>query len=273
MEDDLSRSHALSTHPGGFEEVLRRYTELDDLTSTRQWPQFLNHARDGVYRGELYLAGESGSRFLEVGCRSGGALIAASRNYREVWGIDIAHRWLVVARRRMEEAGVDANLACCSADALPFRSGYFDCVYQEDTLQHTDRQVESLQESDRVLCSDGRLLLTIWNRFCPLPEPHVNLWGVGYLPSKFRQSYVRIRANLAYHIHLLSASQLRNLIARLPSIKYSLEAGPLASRRLDRAGWPVSQLSRLYERLRKKRWLGKLLQMVAPTLVLRGRKV
>src|SRR4030095_1345944 len=47
-------------------------------------------------------------RVAEVGCSTGGLLVAASGAFTALAGVDVALRWLAVGRVRLRDAGVDA---------------------------------------------------------------------------------------------------------------------------------------------------------------------
>jgi len=50
---------------------------------------------------------------LEIGCGTGGFLIPLSAKFQQVIGIDIAFRWLILARKRLDEFGLKIQLVCC----------------------------------------------------------------------------------------------------------------------------------------------------------------
>ena len=59
--------------------------------------------------------------WLDLGCGSGSFLTIAANAGIEIVGIDVAERWLVVAKKRLvEEELVGISLACGNAEALPF---------------------------------------------------------------------------------------------------------------------------------------------------------
>ncbi len=104
------------------------YYELaHDAGDRRQ--RFLTHIAGAVSRGEA-LANrlpQSGS-ILEIGCGTGGLLVAAARSGRSIVGIDIAARWLVAARRRLADHQLDqaVTLLAASAECLPWP----DCAFR-----------------------------------------------------------------------------------------------------------------------------------------------
>ena len=150
---------------------------------------------------------------LEIGCGTGGFLVAAKGKFNEIVGIDIAFRWLVIARKRLEESGLDVPLVCCCSENLPFRDDTFDLTVAEAVLEHVREQETTLKEAHRVLKSDGMLFIGTANRFSITPEPHVRVWGVGFLPRKWMKGYVKFWKGISYeHIRVLSLRELKALL-------------------------------------------------------------
>ena len=149
---------------------------------------------------------------LELGCGTAPLLVAA-REFRDLVGVDIAFRWLVVARKRLEEAGVRATLVCACAEALPFAASGFDVVAAESTLEVTEDQRKVLAEAHRVLRPRGALWLTTPNKWSVGPDPHVGTWAAGYLPERVVFRRVRREGGIAPRRHLLSTASLAALLA------------------------------------------------------------
>ncbi|HET6566580.1 MAG TPA: class I SAM-dependent methyltransferase [Rhodothermales bacterium] len=152
---------------------------------------------------------------LEIGCGTGGFLLAGSEKFDRVIGTDLSMAWLVIARKRLEERGVEGFLACAGAEHLPFRSGAFDLVVAEDVIEHVQDQERTMQECARVLGKAGILFLATPNRFSFTPEPHVGLWGVGFLPRRWMSRYVRWARGVTYDdIRIVSYFELTGLLSR-----------------------------------------------------------
>ena len=153
------------------------------------------------------------NRVLEIGCGTGGFLVAAKRKYDHVVGADIAFRWLVVARKRLEELKMNVPLVCCCAEYLPFPGTRFDIILAEDVLEHVRSQESTLAECRRVMTKQGMLFLATPNRFSLTPEPHVRVWGVGFLPRRWMNGYVKLVKGISYeNIKVLSFMELRRLL-------------------------------------------------------------
>ena len=197
-----------------FEELLRHYysiTKEDPPDLAAHWiPHSLSEpAIAGLVLQAAGLS-DAGPELLDVGCSTGGMLIAAARpGQRRVTGVDVAFRWLVVGRLRLREAGVAARLVCANAESLPLPDGVFDVVTAQDSLEHFFDPLRAISEGRRVSRGGARSLWTTNNRYCPLPEPHLHLWGVGYLPRAWQAPYVRLRRGdlHTYWIRMRSARE------------------------------------------------------------------
>jgi len=219
-EDDYRKAQYLVEHARDldFAGMLWLYWTITPQVSADRAARFVRHALALAERGEAKLAeleaaGVSGRALLEVGCGTGGLLVAACRRYPQVIGVDIAFRWLAVARRRLAEAGAEAPLVCACAEALPFPEGSFDLIVAEDVLDHVAGQGEMLRECHRVARRDGMLYLTTPNRFSLAREPHVHVWGVGFWPRRWMDRYVRWARGIPYEfLRVLSFLELKRLL-------------------------------------------------------------
>jgi ubiquinone/menaquinone biosynthesis C-methylase UbiE len=129
-------------------------------------------------------------RTLEIGCGSGPALAVLGATSRVV-GVDVALRWLVIARKRLESEGTTADLVCACAEALPFGPNAFDRVVSLATLEHVRDPRQALLESRRVLDRDGVCFVTTPNPWRIGPDPYFGVWGLSALPARFRESLAR----------------------------------------------------------------------------------
>ncbi len=128
-------------------------------------------------------------------------------------GLDIALRWLVVARKRLEEKGVDATLVCACAEALPFASESFARVGAESVIDQVRDQAATVAECHRVLRPGGRLLLSTPNRTSLGPDPQTGVWAGSWLPERAVAALVRSQGGIPPRRRLLSGGGLRRLLA------------------------------------------------------------
>ena len=202
---------------------------------------------------------------LEVGCGSGAFLVAASARFNQVAGIDQALRWLILAKKRLEEKQLDVPLVCCYAEYLPFDENSFDLVVAEDVIEHLRQQEAFLVECHRVINRRGNLFLKAPNRFSITPEPHVRVWGVGFLPRKWMNSYVRLFSNLPYNdTKLLSFFETKRLLKRASFRDNHFVIPPIPAGELK--GFSRFRMigAAAYHILRKTPFLSNLLYLVGP---------
>jgi SAM-dependent methyltransferase len=157
-------------------------------------------------------------RLLDLGCGTGSFLAAVGGRCGESWGVDIALRWLLVAKKRLEEEGLTrVRLVCGGSERLPFRGGSFAAIVAGDVIEHVGDQAATLAEAHRALAPGGWLFLASPNRYSLAPEPHVQVWGVGYLPRRWMAPYVRWRRGIEFRaIRTLGFGEWTRLLRRSP---------------------------------------------------------
>ncbi|WP_435008088.1 class I SAM-dependent methyltransferase [Tundrisphaera lichenicola] len=153
----------------------------------------------------------STGRILEVGCGTGGLLAAAARRGLTIEGTDIALRWLVVARRRLDDLGLSAPLMAASAEQLPYPDRSFDAVVADSLVEHLGDPAAAFREWARVLRPGGSILIWSPNRYALTVDPHVRLWGLGWLPRDWMPAYVRWRRGGAWPPPCLSVGEVRRM--------------------------------------------------------------
>ncbi len=147
--------------------------------------------------------------FLDIGCGPGMLLAAASTRGCQGIGIDLSLQWLVVARRLVAEYGGTPILAAGLGEALPLRDQSVTGIAGLDVIEHVMDAPRVMRELDRVIRPGAEVVLTTPNRFSLTPEPHVFVWGVGWLPRPLQARYVRWRSNKPYdHTNLYSSREL-----------------------------------------------------------------
>jgi len=242
LEDDRRRAAALaSAVPANEVEASIRWV----FGQRNSWtPEMVQRRTAGVLDAVAKLRDQStgwlskavrGSQpLLDVGCGPG-TLLAALGSGRPLLGIDVSLEWLVVARRLSAAAGVRAELAAGHAESLPLRAGSMGSVVAMDVLEHVGDQAAMIHEVDRVLASGGVFAAATPNRYSLAAEPHVYIWGVGWLPRKWQARYVRWRTGLPYDFaRLLSLADLRRLIPQHSSLRATVEPAPVPASDLRR---------------------------------------
>jgi len=256
-----------------FPELLRYYWSLSDTTPPPLREQFTRSALFSEERARRVLSLLEGNAFrrpvaarrvLEIGSGTGGFLAVAAPRFEEVVGVDIAMRWLHLSRRRFRDLGMGAPpLVCGCAERLPFPDARFDLIVMTATLEFTKDPARVLAEAARTLDKGGALFVNTVNRFSLAPEPHVDLWGVGFLPRALQDRYVRWRREVGFkNIRALSYPELKRLAA--PGFA-SCEVAPADVPDAVIEGLPPAKRAqvRLYRKLKRLppfvpllRWLG-----------------
>ena len=199
-----------------FAELLRFYwdrlAKAPPPAPLRQ--RFIRHVLDDEERARRLPIGDATSRAcLDVGCGAGALPAVLAERFGEVVAADIGFRWLVLARKRLREANAAAMLVCCCSDYLPFRDRSFDLVTAISLLEHTRDARATIADCARVCDDSARLFVVSTNRFSLAPEPHVRIWGLGFLPRRWMPRIVWWRRRLSYDkLHLLSLAEVRRLL-------------------------------------------------------------
>lgn len=268
IEDDRSKGARLleAAADRDFAGMLDFYYSITPEVPRELARKFTAHALAEVPIGEAALD-ELGKlppgALLDVGCSTGGLLVAAARRFSPVIGVDVAFRWLAVGTVRLREAGVDATLACANAEHLPFPSGSVAAVTANDLIEHLADPAPAFVECRRVAASAAPVYFSTNNRYSLAPEPHVNVWGVGWMPRQLQAGYVRLMSGRSYrNICLRSAGELRRWARAAGFEGCALSPAP--------AGFGA--LSSLYDRLRGAPVFRSLLRRSGPRLQLLCRK-
>jgi SAM-dependent methyltransferase len=273
LEADRAKGVALEadTLDADFETTVRAYWERTPDTPRALAERFTRFVVEAEPRASEWLARAlprtpGTGWWLDVGCGTADMVLAGARRGLPVIGIDIAFRWLVVARRRLQRAGFSAPLVCCNAEHLPFEGETFERVVSLGTLEHCLDAGRALTESARVLRPGGALHLRTVNRYSLLGEPHVGVWGVGFVPRRWADGYVRWRSGQRYEHHRpLSPREVRRglWVAGFDSVRVAPAA--LLSTDRARAG-PLATVAPLYEAVRRVPGLARLMTWGVPLL-------
>jgi 2-polyprenyl-3-methyl-5-hydroxy-6-metoxy-1,4-benzoquinol methylase len=283
LEGDLERARELEA----------RFEELDLLELLKEhWrrsgkpselaERFLAGDRAAMGRSRAYLEAIEhhrgsplgpGDRLLEVGCGTAALAAVAAERAGEVWASDISMRWLVLAKKRLLEAGVEGvRLVCTDAQEPGFASGTFSVVAASDVVEHAADQERFTSGCSRMLSPGGCLFLATPNRFSLGLEPHVRLWGVGFLPRRLAGRYtVAVRKAPYDHVRLLSSRALRKLLER-NGLAVTVVPPEIPAATEDMYSGLERSLVRLYNRARRVSAIRRSLLAVGPFFHVFGTK-
>ncbi|MBI1322224.1 methyltransferase domain-containing protein [bacterium] len=260
-----------------LEGLARHYYRMTADVSRAREDRFVAHILDAQGRGSALLARiPAEGPVLEVGCGTGGFVAAAALAGREIVGVDIAARWLVVARKRLESCtgGYAVRnrhheatsrfpcprlLAAC-AESLPFADASFSVVVADSLLEHVADPAAALAEMLRVLRPGGSIVLWFPNRRWLGPDPHVGLIGLPLLPKRLASRYVKARRGPIFWPPCRTGAEWADLAqAVMPGLESTIRAADLRA-------WPKADRSM---RARSARLLGRLSTVPGFSAVLR----
>lgn len=244
----------------GLEDLLRRYWAAQPGIDPRLVDRFVKGDLIGADRAAA-VAGQIEELLgpgsldvdlaLEVGCGTAALGSVLAKRARQVVVSDVALSWLVLARHRLAEGGIDnATVVAAAVDHLPLASASVDLVVGADVVEHVPDAAAMVRSCCRVLRPGGHLWLSTPNRFSLTPEPHVRLWGVGFLPRRAGVAYVRRARHTDYSdVHTLSHRGLRRTLA-LSGGAVQVTAPAIVAPQRARYGRPAQAVIRAYDRAR-----------------------
>ena len=247
----------------------------DDVRTELRTRQALAGPRrlEGELAGWLRAAVAGTGLFLDIGCGAGTLLAGAAREGRRGIGVDVSIVWLLVAARLVRAFGGEPILAAACAEALPLADGAVTGVISLDVIEHVADPRVYLREIDRVLAPGGSVALSTPNRFSLAAEPHVFVWGVGWLPRRWQKAYVRWRSGKPYEfVRLLSHRELRVLLRSNTRLDAEIFAPPIPEEEVARFSRRRALLAAAYNRIVSRRGWQSLCLRVGPFLRIVGRK-
>lgn len=149
---------------------------------------------------------------LDIGCGSGTLLEAAARRWPVCVGVDGSLRRLVLARHRLQLAGIRARFVCANVDALPFDDGLFDRVIAEWILERSPRKERALREWNRMLSRHGRLWISTSNRWSVSRDPQLGIPALSWLPMQLLDFWAKWHGLSFPQRALVGSKRLRRLL-------------------------------------------------------------
>ena len=237
LEEDREKACRLDAVSAGldFEATVRAYWVMTPDTPTASSDRFISSVLCAEPRAEQWLdslpvasAVRPGSVWLDIGTGTAPLAAAIARRGGSVIAVDIAFRWLLVARRRPSFPGANVHLVCANGEHLPFADSVVDHVVAVSALEHCRDARAVVAEGARVLVPGGSMRVRAVNRYSLLREPHVGVWGVGLVPRRFVDAFVRWRTGQRYlHHRPLSRSELLRVFRNAGLVDVRADCAPL----------------------------------------------
>jgi SAM-dependent methyltransferase len=269
IEEDRRKAEMLDAVPGSGADLLRAYWRATPQVPVELADFYVQHALEGAVRAGPHLdeIGACRGTLLDIGCGTGGLLVAAFERGLAPVGVDLALRWLVVAKRLLAESGSDATLIAADGGNLPFGAQTFDFVTCIEVLEHSPNQRALLHRAFEAAKPTGVTYLVTANRFSIAPDPTVGLWGLGFLPHRLAVRYVARRRQTRYgFMRPRYRSELRAMLG--PGSNAQISSAPLPTPSSAASGARI-RLQVWYEQFRRTRLGNALLVRIGPFLEVR----
>jgi 2-polyprenyl-3-methyl-5-hydroxy-6-metoxy-1,4-benzoquinol methylase len=200
-----------------------------------------------------------GRLVLDAGCGSGGSLPHLAARSGHVFGVDVDLPSLLLSAKRCLDLGIRDQVTLVGAllEDPAFMPGTFDQIKCTDVIEHVEDVDEACRQLTSSLAPGGASFVltpnkwSFWN-----PEPHVQLWGVQFLPARLADRYVERRIGIPYRTvarlmgygRLMAALRSSGPVAVtfIPFEDKYLNPGSSRGRAVKRvfAAWPLAALSR-----------------------------
>lgn len=141
--------------------VRNQYDQLADRYD-RRWKHYIT---DTLTFFQSWANLPADAVILDVACGTGELerLLLMQNPHQRIVGIDISEQMLAQARHKLQAfPQVDWQLA--TVRSLPFPEHHFDIIISANSFHYFEDPIASLQEMQRVLKPEGRLLLLDWCR-------------------------------------------------------------------------------------------------------------
>ena len=132
---------------------------------------------------------------MEIGCARGVVVKAVQDIAPETYGVDVSEESI--------SHGITRNLAVMSAGNLQFENESFDKIYSFHTIEHVPHLEKALQEIERILKPEGKVLLVY------PAEPIRGLFSIGASLVMFKHPF----KTRQIHLHKINPKKIQKLIA------------------------------------------------------------
>jgi len=280
LDDDRTKAIRLDAivRNRSFRKAVRAYWEITPHTPRPLVERYVQNVLDSESRASDWLnllameeRPAADGCWIDIGCGTGNLVAAGAHRGITVVGVDVALRWLVVARRREVLQGSTAQLVCANAEYLPFKPQAFVRAVSLGTLEHCEEPEKVMREAKRVLRSGTVLRIRTVNRYSLMREPHVQVWGVGFVPRSMADAYVQKMNGQRYlHHRPVSPRELSRDLRNAGFSEVSVHAAEMLSADRVHLGRMGSLAAPVYDRARTLALIGGMVRWMSPMLEARG---
>jgi len=277
--DDFAAASALAARAPSvdFRSLLASYYATNDKVPPKQVTMFTHGTMAAGDRAVASLAAwqrqdarvadplAAGAIMIDIGCGTAPlAIAAAQRGFRAI-GVDVGLRWLVLAQKRAQEAGVDVPLVCANVEVLPFRNASAARVAGESILENAADPTQAAHELARVLRRGGRLWLTTPNKRSLGPDPHLGVIGGGWWPEAWLKRHAARAGKVFPQRTLFTGSDLRLLLEMTDFKEIAIDLPDISAAQAASQSLAIKGAITGYHVMKRLPLAASLLRAVAPT--------
>jgi ubiquinone/menaquinone biosynthesis C-methylase UbiE len=148
----------IAHEPGSAEHL----AEVEQRFLAESW--FAQPEGAAPYSGLIPFAEVAGKDVLEIGCGTGVHARLLAEAGASLTAIDLTPTAVELTRRRLELAGLHADVIEADAEQLPFPDASFDFAWSWGVVHHSEDTDRVLAEIARVLRPGGRFSFMVYHR-------------------------------------------------------------------------------------------------------------
>ena len=117
---------------------------------------------------------QKGDKICDIACGGGALSLKIAEKGCEVHGIDISEFMIKKAKKFAMIENIRCEFVVGDAEHLPYKSGYFDKIVCNCSLEHFQNDIKALKEMNRILKQNGYIVLTFDSLSYPKTKEYVS---------------------------------------------------------------------------------------------------